>query len=45
MYKNTPFNMPTKFNKINRKELMKKLPDINFTAINTISRPLKLNPI
>jgi hypothetical protein len=37
--------MPNKFNKINRKELIKKLPDINLTSLNTISKPLKLTPI
>jgi hypothetical protein len=37
--------MPNKFNKINRKELIKKLPDINLASLNTISRPIKLTPL
>lgn len=45
IYKNTHFYMPNKFNKINRKELIKKLPDINLASLNTISRPIKLTPL
>lgn len=45
VYKNAHFYMPNKFNKMNRKELIKKLPDINLSSLNTISKPLKLAPL